>query len=207
MVNAHCKWCYILEARWQMLLLLLYVADGNTTWLVAIYIGRCYCHGGRWNNHPGLVYMFGRCYSQKWEMELPLVSFNLILVLRCLTEHHSKYETDGICHYFYLGMEYWLLCIEPLWSRTSLCLKRIKIQSSKQVESYININVTGWNVMKNTLDSQQEILQRGLRNIWRPLLQYMTTITFLVILLLLIISVYWGERAKSSWGPSKRLYT
>ena len=35
----------------------------------------------------------------------------------------------------------------------------------KKVESYIDINVTGWSVMKNTLESQQEILQRGLRNI------------------------------------------
>ena len=35
----------------------------------------------------------------------------------------------------------------------------------KKVESYKDINVTGWTVMKNTLESQQEILQRGLRNI------------------------------------------
>ena len=35
----------------------------------------------------------------------------------------------------------------------------------KEVESYIDINVMVWSVMKNTLESQQEILQRGLRNI------------------------------------------
>ena len=35
----------------------------------------------------------------------------------------------------------------------------------KKLESYTDTNVTGWSVMKNTLGSQQEILQRGLRNI------------------------------------------
>ena len=34
----------------------------------------------------------------------------------------------------------------------------------KKVESYIDTNVTGWIVMMNILESQQEILKRGLRN-------------------------------------------
>ena len=46
--------------RWQMLLAL-YVVDGKPQ--MFIYdVGRCYCHGGRWNNHPGWV-LFGRCNS------------------------------------------------------------------------------------------------------------------------------------------------
>ena len=35
----------------------------------------------------------------------------------------------------------------------------------KKVESYIDINVTGWIVMTNILESWQEILKRGLKNI------------------------------------------
>ena len=35
----------------------------------------------------------------------------------------------------------------------------------KKVGSYTDLNVTGWSVMKSTLGSQQEILERGLRNI------------------------------------------
>ena len=30
--------------------------------------------------------------------------------------------------------------------------------------------------MRSTLESQQEIVQKGLKNIWRPLPQYMTTL-------------------------------
>ena len=35
----------------------------------------------------------------------------------------------------------------------------------KKVGSYTDSNATGWSVMKSTLGSQQEILERGLRNI------------------------------------------
>ena len=35
----------------------------------------------------------------------------------------------------------------------------------KKVGSYTDLKTTGWSVMKNTLGSQQEILERGLRNI------------------------------------------
>ena len=35
----------------------------------------------------------------------------------------------------------------------------------KKVESYIDINVTGWIVIMNILGSQQEILKRDLNNI------------------------------------------
>ena len=34
---------------------------------------------------------------------------------------------------------------------------------------WIDTNATGWIVKKNTLVSQQEILQRGLKNTLRPL--------------------------------------
>ena len=34
-----------------------------------------------------------------------------------------------------------------------------------RVESYIDINVTGWNVMRNILESPQEHLERGSKNI------------------------------------------
>ena len=40
---------------------IMYVVDGKTTWSIEVYIGRCYCHGGRWNNLPGWVNSFGRC--------------------------------------------------------------------------------------------------------------------------------------------------
>ena len=35
----------------------------------------------------------------------------------------------------------------------------------KKVGSYTDLNATGWSVMKSILGSQQEILERGLRNI------------------------------------------
>ena len=35
----------------------------------------------------------------------------------------------------------------------------------KKVGLYTDSNATGWSVIKNTLRSQQEILERGLRNI------------------------------------------
>ena len=53
---------------------------------------------------------------------------------------------------------------------------------SGKVESYRDINVTGWSVMKSTLENQQELLQRGSRNIRRLLPQYMAIITPLVTL-------------------------
>ena len=46
-----------------------------------------------------------------------------------------------------------------------------------------------------------KILKRGLRNIWRPLPIYMTTLTSLAMLSLLTIFPYWGERTKTSWEP------
>ena len=38
----------------------------------------------------------------------------------------------------------------------------------KKVESFIDINATGWSVMKSTLESLQEHLERGSRNFKRP---------------------------------------
>ena len=54
----------------------------------------------------------------------------------------------------------------------------------KKVQSYTGINVTGWSVMKSTLESLQEHLERGSRNtkMFHP--QYMTILTPLVIMLL-----------------------
>ena len=52
----------------------------------------------------------------------------------------------------------------------------------KKVESYKDINVTGWSVMRGTLESLQEHLERGSRNTKRLHLQYMTILTQLFIL-------------------------
>ena len=46
-----------------------------------------------------------------------------------------------------------------------LMAPKIKIQFLRKGESYTDSNATGWSVVKNTLGSQQEILERGLRNI------------------------------------------
>ena len=50
----------------------------------------------------------------------------------------------------------------------------------KKVESYIDTNVTGWSVMRNTLESPQEHLDLGSKNISRHPPQYMTILTSLV---------------------------
>ena len=50
----------------------------------------------------------------------------------------------------------------------------------KKVELYIGTNVTGWNAMRNTLESPQEHLERGSKNISRHPSQYMITLTPLV---------------------------
>ena len=50
----------------------------------------------------------------------------------------------------------------------------------KKVESYIDTNVTGWNAMRNTLESPQEHFERGSKNISRHPPQYMTILTPLV---------------------------
>ena len=46
----------------------------------------------------------------------------------------------------------------------------------KKVESYTDTNVTGWNVMRNTLESPLEHLERGSKNISRQLPLFMTTL-------------------------------
>ena len=89
--------------RWQMLLPL-YVVDGNHI-LFVCNAGRCYCLGGRWNNHPGWVFLWKMLYPW-WHMELPLVSFISILVLICSTEPHPICVADGTCQHFYSGMGY-----------------------------------------------------------------------------------------------------
>ena len=59
----------------------------------------------------------------------------------------------------------------------------------KKVESYTDTNVTGWNVMRNTLESLLEHLERGSKNISRHLPLFMTTLTSLVTMLPWKISV------------------
>ena len=104
-----------------------------------------------------------------------------------------------------MGLKY--ISKEVIPSKTSSWLPRIKIHSSRKVESYIDTNVTGWILMKSILESQQEILKRGLRNILRPHPPYMTILTPLAMLPLLTIFPYWGERTKASWEPYRRPYT
>ena len=53
-------------------------------------------------------------------------------------------------------------------SKTSWCLTKTKIQSRSKVESSTDTNVTGWIVMRNILESPQELLVKGSRNIWNP---------------------------------------
>ena len=50
----------------------------------------------------------------------------------------------------------------------------------KRVESYTDISVTGWSVMKSILENLEEHLERGSKNTKRPLLQYKTIIRSLV---------------------------
>ena len=68
----------------------------------------------------------------------------------------------------------------------------------KKVGSYIDISVTGWIVMMSILESQQEILKRGTRNISRSHPLYMATLTSLVMMSPLTALPYWGERTKTS---------
>ena len=76
-----------------------------------------------------------------------------------------------------------------------------QIHSSRKVGSYTDISVTGWIVIRSILESQQEILKRGTRNILRPHPPYMTILTSLVMMSQLTIFPYWGERTKTSWEP------
>ena len=54
----------------------------------------------------------------------------------------------------------------------------------KKVESYTDINVMGWSVMRSILENQQEHLLRGSKNTKRLLPQYMTILTSQLIMLL-----------------------
>ena len=75
----------------------------------------------------------------------------------------------------------------------------------KKHESYTDINVTGWSVMKNILVNHQEHVERGSKNIKRPLPQYLTIITSLVTTPVQIISAQWGERTRTSLQTSKKI--
>ena len=68
----------------------------------------------------------------------------------------------------------------------------------KKVGSYIDISVTGWIVMRSILESQQEILKRGTRNILRLHPPYMIILTSLVTMSQLTTFLYWGEKTKAS---------
>ena len=54
-------------------------------------------------------------------------------------------------------------------SEASLWLPRTRILSQTKVESYIDTNAVNMGVMKNTLVNLPEILQKGSKNIRRPL--------------------------------------
>ena len=68
----------------------------------------------------------------------------------------------------------------------------------KEVGSYIDTSVTGFIVMRSILESQQEILRRGTRNILRLHPPYMTILTSLVIMSQLTTFPYWGGKTKTS---------
>ena len=57
---------------------------------------------------------------------------------------------------------------EVIPSKTSSWLQRIKIQSLKKVESYIDINVTGWIVMMNILESARNFEERFKEHLKAP---------------------------------------
>ena len=85
-------------------------------------------------------------------------------------------------------------CKEAPLSRTSWWLPKTKIQSRNKVGSSTDIIVTGWIVMRNILESPQELLEKGSRNIWNPTLPYMTTVTSVVTVLPSTISKLFGGR-------------
>ena len=84
-------------------------------------------------------------------------------------------------------------------SRTSWWLQKTKIQYRSKVESSTDTNVTGWIVIRNILESPQECLVKGSRNIWNPPLPYMTTATSLVTMLPLTTSTLLGGRTWTRW--------
>ena len=84
-------------------------------------------------------------------------------------------------------------------SRTSWCLPKIKIQHRSKVESSTDTNVTGWTVMKNTLESPQELLEKSSRNFWNPLLPYMATATSLFTMLPSTTLTLLGGRTWTWW--------
>ena len=61
--------------------------------------------------------------------------------------------------------------------RSLLMAPKDKDPITNKVESYIHINAVNMGVMKNTLENLPEILQKGSRNIRRPLPIYLTTVT------------------------------
>ena len=52
----------------------------------------------------------------------------------------------------------------------------------KRVESYTDINLTGWSVMRSILENPPEHLDRGSKNIKRTPPQYIPNLTSLVII-------------------------
>ena len=67
-----------------------------------------------------------------------------------------------------------------------------------KVESYIDTNVAGWCVMRNTLVNPLEHLERGSKNISRHLPPSMTTLTSLATMLPWKISVLCGGKTRTS---------
>ena len=62
----------------------------------------------------------------------------------------------------------------------NLLVERPRSNLEEDMGQSIDTNVIGWIVMKNTLESPQEFLERGSRNIRRHLPQYLTILTPLV---------------------------
>ena len=83
--------------------------------------------------------------------------------------------------------------------KSLLMTPKDKDPTRSKVESSTDTNVTGWIVMRNKLESPQELLVKGSRNIWNPPLPYMTTTTSLVTMLPSTASTLLGERTWTRW--------
>ena len=107
-------WCYCqvaggIATTWW------YMADVIARWLMELPLHRgtwmMLLPGGWWNCHCRVV--AGRWYGQQADV---ICQVNLLtLVLRCSIEPHPKCVADGICQYFYSGMDHWPWYIGLLW--------------------------------------------------------------------------------------------
>ena len=82
--------------------------------------------------------------------------------------NHTRVDSVRASRTWARSLGYRCIVKEAPPSRTSWWLPKTKIQSRSKVESSTDINVTGWIVMRNILESPQELLEKGSRNIWNP---------------------------------------